>query len=120
MDRIITITASDRSKGTLTLSDQGTTNAIAGDQVTWVIGPDSGVAAILGIVNKPTSVDVFIPDPTLQPGQTSWMGTINPDISVETEEQYSIIWEAVGGGWHGQNSGPYTFDPTIKVKPKQR
>ena len=37
MDRIITITGSDPVKKTLTLSDEGTTNAIPGDQVTWTV-----------------------------------------------------------------------------------
>ncbi len=120
MDRIITITGSDTAKSTLTLSDQGTTNAISGDQVTWVIGKNSGVAAIVGIKNKPISVDVFSPDPALLSGSTSWQGTINPAIETETKEKYSIMWNSTGGGWHGQGLGPLTFDPKINVKPKQK
>jgi len=118
MDRIITIEHSDIKTGKLTLSDEGTTNAIPGDQVTWVIGAKSGVAAIVNIKNKPKSIDVFKPDPKLQTGKTSWEGTVNPDIITKTDEQYSITWNATTGGWHGQGSGPYVFDPTIRVNPK--
>lgn len=119
MDRIITITGSDASKSTLTLSDQGVTNAIPGDQVTWILAPGCGVASISGIKNDPTSVDVFKPDPApLADGSTSWQGTINPSIKEKTEEEYSIIWYAVGGGWHGQNLGPITTDPKIMVNPQ--
>ncbi len=118
MDRIITITGSNAANSTLTLSDQGTTNTIPGDQVTWVLGPGCGVAAIVGIKNKPISVDVFNPDPApLNDGTTNWQGTINSSIIVQTEEQYSIIWNSVGGGWHGQGLGPITTDPKIIVNP---
>jgi len=117
MDRIITITGSDPATSKLTLSDKGTTDAAPSDQVTWVIGKKSGVAAIVGIKNKPISIDVFSPDPALLSSSTSWQGTVNPAIDTVCEEQYSIMWNSTGGGWHGQGLGPLTYDPRIRINP---
>lgn len=124
MDRIITITGSDPVKKTLTLSDEGTTNAIPGDQVTWKIGAGSGVAKIVDIKNKPISVDVFNPDPhALNNGTGDWQGTVHPGITVPENgltEQYSITWNSVsGGGWLQKDpiDGICT-DPQIRVKPQ--
>jgi len=115
MDRIITITGCNVAKKTLELSDKGTTNADPGDQVTWVIAPGSGVAAITAIIDYKTTPDVFSPDPKLVSGTTNWEGTIKSDIPFGTEEDYSITWTAVGGGWHGQNLGGIVTDPKIKI-----
>lgn len=118
MDRIITITASDPSTGALTLSDQGTTNADKGDQITWVIGPGSGVASITGIIEKPNSADVFNPDPAPVSGSTNWQGTINPNVAGGTEEFYTIQWSTAGSGWLNQGGGqPKSYDPKISINP---
>lgn len=120
MDRIITITASDASTGALTLSDQGTTNVDPGDQVTWVIGPNSGVASITAILEKTNSSDVFSPDPSQLPNSTSWQGNVNPSISGGTEELYTIQWTTASAGWLNQGGGqPKSFDPTIRINPKK-
>ncbi len=119
-DIIITITGSNPTTGALTLSDSGTTNAHQGDQVTWVIGPGSGVAAITGIVEKPNSSDVFSPDPAQLPNSTSWEGTINQTIPIGTEEAYSINWTVANSGWLNNGGGAAkTFDPIIRIQPKQ-
>ncbi len=124
MDRIITITGCDPVKKTLTLSDQGTTNAIPGDQVTWKIGAGSGVAKIVAIKNKKKSIDVFSPDPhPLNNGTTDWQGTVDSGISVPEEgleECYSITWNSVsGGGWLQKDPiNDILTDPRIKVNPK--
>lgn len=117
MDRIITILSSDPVKGDLVLSDNDTTNASQGDQVTWVLGPNCGVVAIVAIQNKPGFKDVFDPDPKLLPNSTSWEGTISPIIPDKSVEEYSILWTPPGAGWHGQAPDPLTYDPQIKINP---
>ena len=57
-DIIITITHGDPVTQILTMTNGPTTNADQGDQVTWVIAPGSGVAAITGIVEKSVSPTV--------------------------------------------------------------
>lgn len=117
-DIIITITGSDPNTGNLTMSDQGVTNAQQGDQITWVIGPNSGVASITGIVEKPNSADVFSPDPVKLPGgNTNWQGTINPNVPVGTEELYTINWVVANSGWLNNGGGAEkSFDPKIQIK----
>ena len=118
MDRIITITGSDANSGTLTLSDQGTTNADPGDQITWVIGANSGVASITGINDKPASTDVFSVEPALQPPTTNWLGTINPAIPRGSVESYTILWTTAGSGWLNSGGGTAkSFDPKIQINP---
>jgi hypothetical protein len=117
MDRIITITAGNASTGVLTLSDQGTTNVDRGDQVTWVIGPGSGVAAITAIVEKPNSADVFNPDPGPVAGTTNWQGNVNPNVAPGTVESYTIQWTTAGSGWLNEGGGqPKSYDPIIRVQ----
>ncbi len=118
-DIIITITKGDPATGILTMTNGPTTNAIQGDQVTWVIAPGSGVAAITGIIEKPMSFDLFNPDPKLLPNSTSWQGTINPLIGNGEEETYTINWTTAGTGWLGKDGGglPKSFDPTIRINP---
>ncbi|MGB5377660.1 hypothetical protein [Muriicola sp.] len=120
-DIIIKITASDPKTGKLTMSDQGTTNVIQGDQVTWEIEPNSGVAAITKISEKPMSFDLFKPDPKQLPNSINWQGTINPDIGSDQEETYYIEWTTAGTGWLGKDgAGQHKkFDPIIRIKPKQ-
>jgi len=117
MDRKITITKGNPD-GTLVLSDKDVTNAISGDQITWVIAPGSGVASITKIHEKDGSTDVFIGEPEKQP-DGSWMGTVK-DVTVETTEKYYINWTTAGGGWLGKDGAglPKTYDPQISVKPK--
>ena len=118
MDRIITITTGDPNTGNLTLSDQGTTNADRGDQITWVIGANSGVGSIAAILEKPNSADVFSPDPVQLPNSTSWQGTINPNVAGGTVEFYTINWTTAGSGWLNQGGGiNKSYDPKIQVNP---
>ena len=118
-DIIITILKGDPATGILTMSDQGTTNVIQGDQVTWQIASGSGVGAITGIIEKPMSFDLFNPDPALLPGSTSWQGTVNPNIGSGEEETYTINWTTGGTGWLGKDGAGQakSYDPTIKIKP---
>jgi hypothetical protein len=116
----ITITQGDAATGNLTLSPSGTLVVQPGDIVSWVIGTNSGVAAISAIIEKPgPNHDVFSPDPAPVSGTTSWQGTINPNFTSETEEAYSIQWTTAGSGWLNQGGGQTkTYDPIIKVNPK--
>lgn len=117
----ITITQSDAATGNLTLSPAGALEVSPGDTVVWVIGPNSGVASITGIVEKPgPNHDVFDPDPAPVAGSTNWSGVINPNFSSATEEAYSINWSTAAAGWLNQGGGqPKSFDPIIKVNPKR-
>ncbi|MDP3313320.1 hypothetical protein [Lutibacter sp.] len=117
MDRKITIEKGNPD-GTLTLSDKDDTNGISGDQITWVIAPNSGVASITKIHEKDDSNNVFIGEPSLQP-DGSWMGTLI-NVEVVTIEKYYINWTTAGGGWLGQDGKglPMTYDPKITVNPK--
>lgn len=99
------------SDNTLKLSDGGSTTTSAGDTVAWVIGENSGVASITGIIDVST-IDVFSPDP-VPVSSTSWQGTINPTPPPRLEtETYSINYLKIG------DSKIYTSDPEIQVKPK--
>lgn len=106
-NRTITITGIN-SDGTLILSDGGTTTANAGDTVTWVVGDNSGVASITGIIDD-SEIDVFSPDP-VPVSSTSWQGTIKttPPTSMETEE-YTINYLKIG------DAVIHSFDPKIQV-----
>lgn len=120
-DTVITITASNAGAKTLTFDLGDEVNASAGDQVTWVLGENCGVAAITAITPKVGSPDLFAGgvEPGPMPGSTSWQGTLNPADEGGTVEKYSITWTSVGGGWHGQNVGGIVTDPRIKINPKQ-
>jgi len=117
MDRKITIERGFED-GKLQLSDKNETNAISGDQITWIIKAGSGVASITQIHEKPGSVDVFIGEPARQ-SDGSYMGTLK-DVDVVTEEKYLIKWTTSGTGWLGKDgAGQHkTFDPVIRVNPK--
>lgn len=105
----ITITGIN-SDNTLVLSDNGVTTAAAGDTVTWVIGANSGVASITGIIDD-NQVDVFSPDP-VPATSTSWQGTINPVApSSQVTEIYTINYLKIG------NATIYSSDPEIQVNP---
>lgn len=123
-DIVITITGSDLTTGNLTMSDKGESNAIPGDQVTWVIAAASGVATITSFVPKQGSIDIFSPpgkEPAPVPGTSSWQGTINPDyLPFQREEYiYTINWTTAGTGWLGNdNKGlPKSYDPKIIINP---
>ena len=120
MDRIIKIEKGDPTTCVLTLSDNGTTNANPGDQVTWEIVAGSGVAAITEIIVDQGSTNVFIKKPEQLPGgSTSWEGTINPDLPPDTVESYTIKWTTAGSGWLNQGGGKAcSYDPQIIVNPK--
>lgn len=121
-DTKITITKSNAGEKTLTFDIGDEANADPGDQVTWIIGPNSGVAAITAITHKPTSPDLFLggSEPAQLPGSTSWEGTLNPNAARGAIEDYSITWTSVGGGWHGQNVGGIITDPKIRINPGQQ
>ena len=107
----ITITGSDAAEGTLTLSDNGTTDANRGSIVTWVIAPGSGVSAITSILHDVNSNEVFSPLPHKLPGNsTTWQGTINSGLTVPPtiSEDYTICWNDTNGNNH-------CFDPKIRV-----
>ncbi|MFC4722190.1 hypothetical protein ACFO5O_07650 [Geojedonia litorea] len=105
----ITITASNSSTGTLTLSDNGSTVANRGQIVTWIIGPNSGVSSITAINHDTNSSDVFDPDPAPVGGNSrNWQGTINPNLAVPAFEDYYIQWTDSSGNSH-------TYDPRISV-----
>jgi hypothetical protein len=118
-DIVITITGSDPNNGELTLSDGGITSARPGDQITWVIEPDSGVASITSIVEKSTIADVFIPDPAKLPGgSTNWYGTVNSNLPVGTEEFYTINWtDAKSGVPENGADAPKSFYAKIQINP---
>jgi hypothetical protein len=92
----------------LILSDHGNTNVDPGDTVTWSIGNNSGVSSITSIPDNST-VDVFNPDPAVQPNSTSWQGTVNPNITRGSVETYTINYTA------GSSPTVYRFDPKISV-----
>ena len=106
---VITITASDSSTGELTLSDHGNTTASRKQKVTWVVGPHSGVKAIVGITVKEGSTNVFDPVPQQLGNSSNWEGTISPTIEVPAEELYNIIWI-------DSNDNEHVYDPKIQVK----
>ena len=120
MDRIIKIEKGYPTTCKLKLSDEGTTNANPGDQVTWEIDPGSGVASIDKIIVDKGSTNVFIKKPKKLPGgSTSWEGTINPDLPPDTVESYTIKWTTTGSGWLNSGGGKVcSFDPQIIVNPK--
>lgn len=99
----------------LTLSDNGQTNVDPGDTVTWKIGNNSGVGSFSTINDDISSVDVFGPNPSDNPSPQgnsgNWRGNVNPNIAKNTMENYTICWMASDG------TGPYCFDPVIKVNP---
>lgn len=106
---VITITASDPSTGELTLSDHGNTVASRSQKVTWVVSPNSGVKAIIGITVKEGSTNVFDPLPKQLGNSANWRGTISPTIEVPAEELYNIIW--IDG-----EDNEHVYDPKIQVK----
>ena len=107
-NRPITIQGINPSDNSLILSDNGNTTANRSDTITWSIGNNSGVASITGIVDNST-VDIFSPDPAVQPNSTSWQGTVNPNLAVPSEEYYTINYTKTGG------NEIFRFDPKIQV-----
>jgi hypothetical protein len=93
---------------TLILSDNGNTVASRGDTITWNIGNNSGVTSITGIIDN-SAVDIFSPDPSLQPNSSSWQGTVNPNLAIPTEEDYTIAFTRTG------ENETLKYDPKIQV-----
>jgi len=122
----ITITASAPNltnpiESSLTLSDNGQTEADPGDTITWKIGRNSGVGRIDGITNDENSTDVFGPPASNEPGPLnqgngSWRGTINSNISPGSNENYTISWYSDTN----PEGGPYFYDPQITINPGNR
>ena len=106
----ITITASNSSDVTLTLSDHGNTNVDPGESVLWHIGQNSGVESITSITKKASSVDIFSTAPHQDGSGNSpnWKGVVSL-TSAGSEYYYSIFWLAADG------SGTHEFDPKISV-----
>jgi hypothetical protein len=105
----ITITASNTLTGDLVLSDHGITIASRAQKVTWIVGPHSGVSAIVAISAKPGSANVFNPLPRQLGNSANWQGTINPGLQLPAEELYDIFWT-------DNNHITHQFDPKIQVK----
>jgi hypothetical protein len=123
MEKTITITIEKANPAgcTLTMSDNGITEANPGDYVEWILGANSGIAQITGITVDQGSIDVFKPDPKPVDGsnKTKWKGRINPDITEIEQENYTIDWTTSGSGWLNEGAGaPCSTDPIIKVSPK--
>jgi hypothetical protein len=107
-NRPITIEGINPTDNSLILSDNGNTTANLGDTITWNIGNNSGVASITGIIDD-SEIDIFNPDPSLQPNSSSWQGTVNPNLAVPTEEIYTITYTKTGG------NETFRHDPKIQV-----
>jgi len=107
-NRPITITGIDPSTNQLILSDNGNTVASRSDTITWSIGNNSGVASITGIVDN-SAIDIFSPDPAVQPNSSSWQGTVNPNLTIPSEEYYTINYTKSG------TNEACSFDPKIQV-----
>ena len=109
-DRPITITASNSSDCSLTLSDHGNTNVDPGDTVLWIIAPGSGVEAITAITMKssPPSTNIFSTAPHQVGNSANWKGTVDSGAADGSEYIYSISWNVNGGG-------SCVFDPKIIV-----
>jgi hypothetical protein len=107
-NRPITITGINPTDNSLILSDNGNTTANLGDTITWNIGNNSGVASITGIIDD-SAIDIFSPDPSVQPNSSSWQGTINPNLSIPSEEYYTIAYTKTTG------DEEFRFDPKISV-----
>jgi len=122
---VITITAStpnvsDPTNSSLTLDDNGNTNADPGDQITWKIGTGSGIGRISAITADSGSTDVFGPPDTNEPapqggGSGNWRGTINSSIAPNSVENYTITWYTNDS----PEQGPYSCDPKITINPRQ-
>jgi len=95
----------------LILSDHGSTTANPTDKIQWNILNNSGVASITGIVDNST-IDIFNPDPHVEPNSSSWEGTVNGSITTYTQETYSINYTKTG------SAQVYRYDPIIQINPK--
>ncbi len=118
-DITIVILRSDPTTGKLTLSDNGHSIATPEDDVTWVIGVDSGVNEITGIVSKDPSVNIYStrPRPDNSSGSKKWKGKIKNknDLDIPTNpgfviENYNISWKDSAGAVKD-----LIFDPQIQV-----
>lgn len=121
-DLKITIINSNRKDKTLTFEHGDVLNAHDGDQVTWVLGPKCGVAAITAITVKPGWPDLFkggVEPAPQNSKKTEWQGTLDVKAPIDAVEAYSITWTSVGGGWHGENVGGIVTDPRIRINPKR-
>jgi hypothetical protein len=106
-NRPITITGINQDN-TLQLSDNGITTVNPGDDVTWMIGPNSGVASITAITDNSLPTDLFNPDPAPVANSTNWKGTINSNAARGAEEYYTIGYTKTSGESH-------QFDPKIQI-----
>jgi len=116
----ITILKGDPVTQKLTLDPPtGDLDVTGGDIINWVIGPNSGVSAIIGIEEKPgPNHDVFNPDPAQLPNSTSWQGKVREDFTAEADEHYSILWSNATPYWLNHNPPVFKHDPVIRVQPK--
>lgn len=108
----IRITAFNTSNGDLTLSDNGHTEVKPGNTITWKIMPLLDIVAITGLPAKNNSTNVFSDCDPVSVGNNSnnWKGTVDPNITIITDEDYNILWTDKNGDNH-------TYDPRIRVNP---
>jgi hypothetical protein len=107
--RVIKITGSDSTNGSLDLDDGGHTRAKAGDTIKWDIGQHSGVYSIVSIQEKSGSTDIWSTPPRQQGNH--WEGQIDSGAADCDVYVYSITWKA------SEKEDPLTFDPIISIKP---
>ncbi len=110
----IKITGSNSVTGVLTLDDHGLTHAGRGEQITWRLERNCGVASIEEISVKPSppgppSTNIWSTMPRRDGGSTNWKGAISASAAGGAEWNYLIKWIADDG------SGEHTFDPKIIV-----
>ncbi len=105
----IKITGSNTTNGTLTLDDNGNTTTSKGSDIIWQIANGSGVSDITNIYADTGSTNVFSVGPSRVGESKNWKGTVNPDLTVPADEDYTIAWTDEAGGKH-------TFDPQISVR----
>lgn len=107
--KTVTITIlSINPDGTLNLSDGGTSDVSIGDTVQWEIGPNSGVASITGIEDN-VDLDIFYPDPALDPGSSQWSGVVRTGLTLPCEETYTIHYTTTS------TNEVHRYDPKIQV-----
>lgn len=107
----IRITGSNIATQQLVMDDNGLSGVKRGEQVTWIIAPNSGVYEIVHITAYPNSTDIFNPDPSPAGSSSNWQGTVSQTIPIGSQETYYINWRAIPGG------PIYFFDPRIIVNP---
>ena len=105
---VIQILGSDPSTGNLTMSDNGHSDVSRGDQVTWIVHPNSGVNSLTGITVKTGSTNVFGTGPCPIGNSSNWRGKILDTLIIPIDEDYNIYWDDTTGTNH-------CYDPKLTV-----